>query len=129
MAYGNQWLKSDLMNDAVNRFIQEMGAVYAEEGDRDVSPILFKADDESAGMLFELTLPKGEPHPYWRVRERQMTTDEISALAVMKAEYGRGFGREEWGIGTEIGSSFRIRGYVYNARQRNAWNVSVDREL
>jgi hypothetical protein len=110
------------MNDAVNRFIQEMGAVYAEEGDRDVSPILFKADDEPAGMLFELTLPKGEPHPYWRVREREMTQGEITGLATMKAD-------RRVAIRMLLGGDpdYCIRGYVYNARLRNEWNFSVDK--
>jgi hypothetical protein len=111
------------MNDAINRFIQEMGAVYAEEGDRDVSPVLFKADDEPAGMLFELTLPKGEPHPYWRVREREMTSGEVVGLTIMKADL------TPWVIGTLVGDDthYRIRGYVYNARLRNEWNFSVDK--
>jgi hypothetical protein len=110
------------MNDAVNRFIQEMGAVYAEEGDRDVSPILFKADDQLAGMLFELTLPKGEPHPYWRVREREMAQGEIMGLATMKAD-------RRVAIRMLLGGDpdYRIRGYVYNARLRNEWNFSVDK--
>jgi hypothetical protein len=110
------------MNDAVNRFIQEMGAVYASEGDRDVSPILFKADDEPDGMIFELTLPKGESHPYWRVRERQMTPQEVTGIAAWKdTKVLEG----AWHIKTLVGSEFRVRGYVYNARERGKWNLSV----
>lgn len=121
------------MNDAVNRFIQETGAGYAEDGDRDISPILFKADDESDGMLFELTLPKGEPHPYWRVRKREMTAEEIRSLAVMRAEEVLRSERPPWTIGKNVGNvgnagpSFIIRGYVYNARLRGKWNFSVDK--
>lgn len=115
------------MNDAVNRFIQEVCGVYAEEGDRDVSPILFKADDEPLGTLFELTLPKGEPHPYWRVREREMTPDEAAALAKMKASGHIIIKGMQWAIGSILGSDFKVRGYVYNARVRNDWNLSVDK--
>jgi hypothetical protein len=114
------------MNDAVNMFIQEMGAIYAEDGDRDTSPILFKADDEPAGTLFELTLPKGEPHPYWCVCERQMTLTEIDELEAMKREQALRVERLAWSVGKNVGSLFRVRGYVYNARQRGKWNFSVD---
>lgn len=116
------------MNEAVNRFIEEMGAVYAEEGDRDVSPILFKADNESAGMLFELTLPKGEPHPYWRVREREMTPEQVTSLASLKATYSDSPPESNsLKVGMALGSSWKIRGYVYNARERGVWNLSVDK--
>jgi len=115
------------MNDAVNRFIHEMGATYAEEGDRDVSPILFKADDDPAGMLFELTLPKGEPHPYWRVREREMTAAEINGLAQMKTEQSLRVELLSLSAVKNVGSLFSFRGYVYNARLRDRWNFSFDR--
>lgn len=115
------------MNEAVNRFIQETGEVYAEQDDRDVSPILFKADDEPMGSVFELTLPKGEPHPYWRVREREMVPEEVAGLATMKAGDHSVFAGKQWGIGSILGSDFKVRGYVYNARVRNAWNLSVDK--
>lgn len=114
------------MNEAIRRFLDEMGAVHAERCDRDISPILFKADDKDGGPLFELTLPKGEPHPYWRVREREMTSDEVVSLAGLKASQVGAFGGRP-GIGfTILGSSYRLRGYVYNARVPTEWNISVD---
>lgn len=109
------------MNEAVKRFLDEMGAGYAAEGDRDVSPILFKTDDMNGGTLFELTLPKGEPHPYWRACEREMTHAEVTALARVKTDRVR-----LCGVGSMVGDMYRVRGYVYNARERNKWNVSVD---
>jgi hypothetical protein len=116
------------MNEAVKRFLDEMGQLYAAEGDRDVSPILFKADDENDGKVFELSLPKGEPHPFWRVRERKITPNEIRSLVQKKTEQPRTLGREFWGVGSAIfDSQFRVRGYVYNARQRNRWNISIER--
>lgn len=112
------------MNEAVQRFLNEMGAIYAEECDRDTSPILFKADDKNGGMVFELSLPKGEPHPYWRVREREMMPDEVAALTQTKKERGD----IPWTIGSIIisGLCYRVRGFVYNARLPNKWNLSVD---
>lgn len=116
------------MNEAVKRFLDEMGGMYAEQGDRDTSPILFKANDENGGTLFELSLPKGEPHPYWRVREREITPDEVVALIQEKADRARLFDDKPWGIGAAItGTEYRVRGYVYNARARNEWNLSVDK--
>lgn len=114
------------MNQAVKRFLDEMGAIYAEENDRDISPILFKADDENGGKIFELTLPKGEPHPYWRVREREMTSDEVAALIEKKMQHMKLFGTA-WGVCFILpDTQYKVRGYVYNARQRNKWNFSVD---
>lgn len=112
------------MNDAVNRFLDEMGERYAADGNRDISPILFKADDGNGGMVFELSLPKGEPHPYWRVREREMIPDEVAALMQTKKERGD----IPWTIGSIIisGLCYRVRGFVYNARLPNKWNLSVD---
>jgi hypothetical protein len=116
------------MNDAAKRFLDEMGEIYAAEDDRDVSPILFKADDENGGKIFELSLPKGEPHPYWRIREREMTPDEVASLTRKKEEQPKTLGREFWGVGSPIfDTQFQVRGYVYNARQRNKWNLSVER--
>lgn len=109
------------MNEAVKRFLDEMGEGYAVEGDRDACPILFKADNENAGVLFELSLPKGEPHPYWRVREREMSTDEVMSLVHEKV-----FAQLK-SIGSMMTDEYKVRGYVYNARVRNKWNVSVDR--
>jgi hypothetical protein len=112
------------MNEAVNRFIQEMGAIYAAEGDRDTSPILFKADDMNSGTVFELSLPKGEGHSFWRVRERELTPDEVAALTQEKKN--RAY--MPWIIGSTMpDEDYRVRGYVYNARCRNKWNVSVDK--
>lgn len=111
------------MHDAVKRFLDDMGAIHAEQGNRDVSPILFKADDEDGGKLFELSLPKGEPHPYWRVREREMTPDEIVALVQEKKDRAH----MPWAVGSTISDrQYRVRGYVYNARIPNKWNLSVD---
>jgi len=112
---------------AVHRFIEEMGARYAAEVDRDTSPILFKADDEPSGMLFELTLPKGEPHPYWRIREREMSHAEQIALVMFRGSFSR-IGAEPFGVGRlMVDERFRIRGYVFNARRRDEWSLSVDR--
>lgn len=108
------------MNEAVKRFLDEMGAGYAADGDRDTVPILFKADNENAGTVFELSLPKGEPHPYWRIREREMTADEVVGLVRDKTFAGLR------PIGSMMSDRYRIRGYVFNARLRNEWNASVD---
>lgn len=109
------------MNEAVKRFLDEMGVEYAERGDCDTSPILFKADNENAGTLFQLSLPKNEPHPYWRVRERDMTADEVMQLVHEKV-----FGGLK-SIGSMMTDEYKVRGYVFNARIRNKWNLSVDK--
>lgn len=123
------------MNDVVKRFLDEMGAGYAEDGDRDISPILFKADDVNGGTLFELSLPKGEPHPYWRVREREMTPDEVVSLMQEKSNNALLFRSglwgtgpvQTWGVGSTVPDThYRVRGWVFNARVRNEWNLSVD---
>lgn len=115
------------MNEAVSRFLDEMGAIYAAEGDRDTSPILFKADDINGGKVFELSLPKGEPHPYWRVHEREMTPDEVVGLVREKTNRVSVFQRRPWSIGATVGDEYKVRGYVYNARVRNEWNLSGEK--
>lgn len=110
------------MNVTLNRMIHESGEIWSDGRDRTANPVLVKLDEIVPGKLFELTLPKGEDHPYWRVVERDMTTDEVTAFNAWYASLIR----QPKHIGELMSEDHPIRGYIFNGRMGNQWARSAE---
>lgn len=110
-------------NETINRMIEESGEMWASMRDRTVSPVLVKVDHRPTAFAYELTLPKGEGHPFWRVSERELTPEESSLFEAFRRERVYALGDL---INHNEGSYFRVRAYVFNGRKEGAWDISVD---
>lgn len=111
------------MNETIKWIIEDSGEMWAAARDRTTSPVLVQVSDGTRGNVFELSLPPGEGHPFWRVSERPLTEDEREKFRAFRA-------RKVYGIGDLMRVSdgyFRVRAFVYNARQQDAWNIGCDR--
>ncbi len=115
------------MNEALNKIIHDSGKDWETQRDRSKSPLLFKFDTDPDGKVFELSLPKGEGHPFWRVIERGMTPEERTSFV----EFSRPWrGSSCYPVGSYLmpdeAKKMPVRGYIFNGRTPDVWMTSVD---
>lgn len=111
-----------LTNETVKNLIEESGEMWEAARDRTNSPVLLQVPNQWAGLVYELSLPAGEKHPFWRVTERELTSDE-RATQTFFLLHGPYLGDL---INVGDGSYLRVRAYVFNGRKDGAWDHSVD---
>jgi hypothetical protein len=117
------------MNQIVERMIKESGEMWEAARDRTYpgNAVLIRLDTPT---VYELTLPKNEHHPFWRVNERPLEPDEYTAYRLAWVEGNL------HGIGDMIdmrdmrdmrdGIFYRTRAHVYNGRAAHRWNDSME---
>ena len=111
-----------LTNETVKNLIEESGEMWESARDRLNSPVLVQVSERPSGFAYELSLPKGESHPFWRVTERELTPSERAARTYFLI-HGPYLGDL---INVGDGSYLRVRAYVFNGRKDGAWDHSVD---
>lgn len=107
-----------MKDENLELLVETSGAMWTYSANREFSPVLLRTPQSGDGMIYELTLPKGEGHPYWRVRERAMTWDEREGYAkalALGTLHPMGFAFDE---------KYLVRGHVFNGRRR-VWADSV----
>lgn len=114
------------MNEVLDRIIKQSGEMWEAARPRQDSPVLVKLAN-GAGNVYELTLPKGEGHPFWRVNERGLTPDEAEEF-FHSTRSSKG---PEWEMGGLApmgdGVYMHTRAFIYNGRWENRWMPSVER--
>lgn len=65
-----------LTNETVQKLIEESGEMWEAMRDRVTSPVLLQVPEQPTGRVYELSLPAGGKHPFWRVSERDLTEEE-----------------------------------------------------
>jgi hypothetical protein len=109
-----------MTDEEVGRVIEARGEMWDTElVDRRQVPVMLATEIRCGAEVVELTLPPGEPHPYWRVDRRQMTDEDCLAWERDKPSYS---------IGSYLkmadGKFLRIDYYVKNGRGgRSEWSV------
>lgn len=121
------------MNETLKRIIEKSGAMWAASSfDRTITPVLVHLCNAADEVIYELWMETGAAHPYWTVRERELTDEE--AFEVMKAAQGdraqfsvrlmpsethyEGFGAVAW---IKNGRSDRWLPHVMKARLVATW--------
>jgi hypothetical protein len=112
-----------LTNETVKTLIEESGEMWEAVRDRVNSPVLLQVPDQPAGYVYELSVPAGEKHPFWRVSERELSPEEdMNRQSFISDAYSSGTL-----LPTDGSSYFRVRAYVFNGRRDSQWDISVDR--
>jgi hypothetical protein len=114
-----------LTNETVKKLIEESGEMWEAMRDRISSPVLIQVDEQPSAFAYELSLPAGEHHPFWRVLERELTPEEDASRMRFLESGAYRFGDL---MSRDVkGSYFRVRAYVFNGRREAEWDISVDR--
>lgn len=112
--------------EVLDRIIKQSGEMWEQVRPRQNSPVLVKLDNED-GMVFELTLPEGEGHPFWRINERKLRPDEFEDFHNSRMRHWT----PEWVMGglTPLSDGVYIltRGYIYNGRAAYKWSPTIER--
>lgn len=113
-----------LTNETVKKLIEESGEMWEAVRDRENSPVLLQVPEQPTGCVYELSLPAGENHPFWRVLERELTPEEGASRMRFLESGAYRFGDL---MSRDVkGSYFRVRAYVFNGRREAEWDISVD---
>jgi hypothetical protein len=114
-----------LTNETVKTMIEESGEMWEAMRDRINSPVLIQVDEQPSAFAYELSLPAGEHHPFWRVLERELTPEE-DASRIAFLSRGTTYRLSDLMSRDVKGSYFRVRAYVFNGRREAEWDISVD---
>jgi hypothetical protein len=114
------------MNEMLDRIIKQNGEMWADVRDRTDSPVLLSLTGRPLDKVYELTLPKGEGHPFWRISERHLTTEEAADLQAQKTRMRYEVGDLQLAarIGME-GYFALVQAYVFNGRVPR-WNCVTE---
>lgn len=111
------------MDETLDRIIKQSGGMWAETADRTQTPVLLVPNIVRGEKVFELTLPVGEGHPFWRVNERALTEDEykeLSAAFESQRLMSPGTIHQVW-----PGPVYRLVTYFIRDGRRSGWNVAT----
>lgn len=114
----------------LDRLIKQSGQMWAEVRDRTRHPVLLSLDGDWRGKVFELSLPDGEGHPFWRIREHQLTPAESHEFGEAQTRLRYHIGDLMQLTGEEVegfAPYMRVCAYVFSGRKADEWNVCTEK--
>jgi hypothetical protein len=118
------------MNETLDKLIKQSGEMWAGVRDRTQSPLLLSLSGDWRGKVFELSLPEGEGHPFWRINERQLTSEESETFGQAIGVRCQRIGDLMQVVGESVNGAapyMRVCAYIFNGRKYNEWNICTER--
>jgi len=113
------------MNKVIEGQIEQNGERWAQTMDRTRIPVLLTLSRCPGATVWELTLPPNEPHPFWRVHERELTEEEAAEMKMVGCLHRVGslIGNH---LDTGIHEAWLVKALVKNGR-KTEWTNSVEK--